>query len=94
MSITDLVVGVLPEVEREQLEGREHGPAEVVEARDAVVGVLADATQTRVVGGAVPAHSHVTVIVLLATLLALYSRPSNILAQDPQVCCPSVTEAE
>ena len=43
---TDHVVDILPVVEGDELEGGEHGPQQVVETREAEVGILADTVET------------------------------------------------
>lgn len=53
-----LVVRVFPEVQSEQLERREHGPAKMVKPCEAVVGVFTDATKACVVAGTVPETYH------------------------------------
>ena len=49
------VVDVLPKVEGDELEGGEHGPQEVVEARVAKVGVVPDVGQAHVALRTAPA---------------------------------------
>lgn len=44
-SSTDHVVDILPVVEGDELEGGQHGPQQVVETREAEVGILADAVE-------------------------------------------------
>ena len=52
---THHVVDVLPEVEGDELEGGEHGPQEVVEARVAKVGVVPDVGKAHVALRTAPA---------------------------------------
>ena len=49
------VVNVLPKVEGDELEGGEHGPQEVVEARVAKVWVVPDVGQAHVAARTAPA---------------------------------------
>ena len=44
-SFTDHVVDILPVVEGDELEGGQHGPQQVVETREAEVGILADTVE-------------------------------------------------
>lgn len=53
-----LVVRVFPEVQSEQLERSEHGPAKMVKPCEAIVGVFTDATKACVVAGTVPETYH------------------------------------
>jgi hypothetical protein len=54
MRYTHHVVDVLPVVEGDELEGCEHGPEQVVEAGEPVVGVAPNVTQASVPVGAGP----------------------------------------
>ena len=45
MFIAHHVVHILPVVQGDQLEGCQHGPQQVVETREAEVGILADAVE-------------------------------------------------
>ena len=50
------IINVLPVVERDELEGGEHGPQQVVEAGVPVVRILSDTSQTHVPVGTRSKH--------------------------------------
>ena len=62
------VVDVLPVVERDQLEGGEHAPQQVVEAGEPVVGVLSNAVQAGVAVGTGPEERIWRVVLMLLLL--------------------------